>query len=132
MDKEKAKIRRMLAMIDRAHREFDLEINIHDSLESIAIDAEECLLDEAEVGYTDICYWSENGMNQHYDYQDGQQTFECDGEIVDFRTCKWYKCTTEPYVYTQVNQQESKEGCYFAVDTIIDTNANKVLLISRK
>lgn len=125
---KKAYILRHLSIIDRAVNEFGLEIDEADSLSEMSLEAEKVLFDN--VIYDDIeeCDFS-NGLHQHYLYIDEKGVcYESDGEIVNFDRFR----NGERYAYNYEKKQfeENKEGEYFAVDTIVDSNAKVIKLIA--
>lgn len=118
----------MLTIINRAHYVFNYEIDPCDSLEGICLGAEELIKQEAEVEVIDECDFSPHVMYQHYDYDDGNITYTSDGQIVDFNNVKWYRKDNHQQ-FVEISESEHTTEDYFVVDTIINSEGKKVLLL---
>lgn len=121
-------IRRMLTIINRAHYEFDYEIDPSDSMEEICLGAEELIKEVTEVEVIDECDVTIYSIHQHYDYDDGNITYTSDGQIVDFNNVKWYRKDNHQQ-FVEISESEHTTEDYFVVDTIINSEGKKVLLL---
>lgn len=117
--------------IQRAIKEFGFKFHTEDSVEDVGCEAEELLLNKAEVDYFSpaLCDDSVFCSSSCYTWGDGKEIYVEDGYNVgdDQREWKFYReVSDEQSGYKPIDWFDAKDGDFVLVSKLIDTDAKVV------
>ena len=121
---------RTLNIIRRAYEDFDLQINMEDSMQDIFDQAYNLIMDG------DVDYISEGETNKHYDalyWEDGKgYHIEVSGELIssDYKKNTFYR-KDDFGNFVEVPWYEQKDDDYVFMMYDIDTDGKKVAIICK-
>ncbi len=108
-------MKRVFNIIERAINEFDMDVDMSDSLQDIFDQAQNTIDDNVEYDYISECESSNHHEHISWSGDEGHNTY--------FR----YKCNGE---YEKIAWFEHDEKDYVLMDYVIDTDGQKVALVS--
>jgi hypothetical protein len=123
-------MKRVLNIIERAVREFEMNINMNDSLQDIFDEAQNIIEDNVAYDYIDEC--ERNRHFDHISWSDGKGfSVEADGEFIskeeDFNT--FYR--HENGEFNQIPYYDHTDDDYVTVYDVLDTDGNRVRLVAK-
>ena len=123
-------MKRVFNIIERAINEFDMDVDMSDSLQDIFDQAQNTIDDNVEYDYISECESSNH--HEHISWSDDKGfSYEADGQFLSgddrHNTYFRYKCNGE---YEKIAWFEHDENDYVLMDYVIDTDGQKVALVS--
>lgn len=123
-------MKRVFNIIERAINEFDMDVDMSDSLQDIFDQAQDTIYDNVEYDYISEC--ESSNYHEHISWSDDKGfSYEADGQFLSsddsHNTYFRYKGNGE---YEKIDWFEHDENDYVLMDYAIDTDGQKVALVS--
>jgi len=125
-------LERKMNILHRAMSEFDFMPEDQDTFENVIINAENEIMKNVDYDYISECELHQH-QHQHLFWGDGMgYECECDGEIVDFGYCNWWRWNDETFLYEKISKWDAdNENDYCECDRVIDSEGQVVLLLAK-
>lgn len=123
-------MKRVFNTIERAINEFNMDVDMSDNLQDIFDQAQDTIYDNVEYDYISEC--ESSNYHEHISWSDDNGfSYEADGQFLSsddsHNTYFRYKGNGE---YEKIDWFEHDENDYVLMDTVIDTDGQKVALVS--
>ena len=122
-------MKRVFNIIERAINEFDMDVDMSDSLQDIFDQAQNTIDDNVEYDYISECESSNH--HEHISWSDDKGfSYEADGQFLngDERHNTYFRKGNGKY--EKIAWFEHDENDYVLMDYVIDTDGQKVALVS--
>ena len=124
-------MKRVLNIIERAVDEFEMKVDMSDSVEDVFCQALNVIDEKVDYDYISECESSNH--HEHISWSDDKGfTYQADGQLLsgDYRNNTYfrYKGNGE---YEKIEWFEQEENDYVLMDYVIDTDGLKVALVSK-
>jgi hypothetical protein len=123
-------MKRVFNIIERAINEFDMDVDMSDSLQDIFDQAQNTIDDNVEYDYISECESSKH--HEHISWSDDNGfSYEADGQFLsgDDRHNTYFRYNGNGE-YEKIDWFEHDENDYVLMDYVIDTDGQKVALVS--
>ena len=122
-------MQRVFNIIERAINEFDMDVDMSDSLQNIFDQAQNTIDDNVEYDYISEC--ESSNYHEHISWSDDKGfSYEADGQFLsgDERHNTYFRKGNGEY--EKIAWFEHDENDYVLMDYVIDTDGQKVALVS--